>query len=93
MSFKVVLFDRAGNSSPPLPCEVHCNGSEVEIDAELAYDFINSSYKAHILDNEEVISEHSVLGYSFLGDTIINGVNASRCGQYILTISTANKSI
>ena len=93
MSYKVILFDRAGNASPPFPCDVHCNGSEIEIDAELSYDYINSSYKAHLLDQGEVISKHSILGYSFTGDTIINGVNASRCGQYILSISTAKHSL
>ncbi len=90
MSYTVVLLDRAGNASPPLACEVHCDGTEIEVDAELAYDFINSSHMAHIYENDLVISKHSVLGYSFHGDTIINGVNASRCGQYILTVSVAS---
>lgn len=89
MSYELILFDRAGNASPPLPCEIHCDGTEIEIDADLAYEYINSSHTAQILDDNEVISQHSVLGYSFHGDTIINGVNASRCGQYILTVSTA----
>ena len=89
MSYSVILLNRTGEMSPPLPCEIHCDGTEIEIDAELAYEYINSSHTAHILDGKEVVSKHSVLGYSFYGDTIINGVNASRCGQYILTISTA----
>lgn len=89
MGYKVILFDRAGNSSPPLSCDVLCDGSEIEVDAEAAYNFINSSVKAYVLDEGEVVSKHSVLGYSFIGDTIINGVNASRCGQYLLTISSA----
>ena len=90
MSYTVVLLDRAGNASPALPCDIHCDGTELEIDAQLSYEYINSSYTVHIIDNNEVVSTHSVLGYSFLGDTIINGVNASRCGQYILVISTAS---
>ncbi len=90
MSYSVVLFDRAGNASPTIPCEVHCDGTEIEVDAELAYEYINSSHKAHILDDSQVVSKHSVLGYSFHGDTIINGVMASRCGQYILIISAAS---
>ena len=89
MSYSVILLNRTGEASPPLPCEIHCDGTEIEIDAEIAYEYINSSHMAHILDGTEVVSKHSVLGYSFYGDTIINGVNASRCGQYILTISTA----
>ena len=89
MSYTVVLFDRAGNASPALPCDIHCDGTELEIDAELSCEYINSSHTAHIIDNNEVVSRHSVLGYSFFGDTIINGVNASRCGQYILIISTS----
>lgn len=89
MSYEVVLLDRAGNASPPLPCDIHCNGSEIEVDAELAYRYINISYKACVMDDGDIISQHTILGYSFYGDTIINGVNASRCGQYILTVSTA----
>ncbi len=89
MSYEVVLLDRAGNASPPLPCDIHCNGSEIEVDAELAYQYINVSYTACVMDEGDVISQHTILGYSFYGDTIINGVNASRCGQYILTVSTA----
>lgn len=89
MAYTVLLLDRAGNSSPPLPCEVHCDGTELELDAELSYEYINSSHTVHILDDGEIVSKHSVLGYSFYGDTIINGVNASRCGQYILIISNA----
>lgn len=90
MSYTVVLLDRVGNESPAFPCDIHCDGTELEIDAELSYEFINSSHTAQIIDNNEIISTHSVLGYSFHGDTIINGVNASRSGQYLLIISTAN---
>ncbi len=90
MTYTVVLLDRAGNESPAFPCDIHCDGTELEVDAELSYEFINSSHTAHIIDGNEIISKHSVLGYSFLGDTIINGVNASRSGRYILIISTAN---
>lgn len=90
MPYSVVLLDRTGNASPALPCDIHCDGTELEIDAELSYEYINSSHIAHIIDNNEVVSVHTVLGYSFYGDTIINGVNASRCGQYILIISTAS---
>ncbi len=90
MPYTVVLLDRAGNASPELPCDIHCDGTELEIDAELSYEYINSSHTAHIIDNNEVVSTHSVLGYSFLGDTIINGVNASRSGQYVLIISNAS---
>ncbi len=90
MAYTVVLLDRTGNASPPLPCEVHCDGTELEIDAATSYEYINSSHTAHIYDGDTIVSKHSVLGYSFYGDTIINGVNASRCGQYILIISTAN---
>ncbi len=93
MSYDVVLFDKAGNASPPLSCEVHCDGTEIEIDAELAYEYINSLHKAHVIDGNTVISEHTILGYSFYGDTIINGVNASRCGQYILAVSSAKQGI
>lgn len=89
MTYSVILYDRNGKASPPLTCEVHCDGTEIEVDAEHAYEYINTSHKAHILDNDKVISVHIIHGYSFYGDTIINGVNASRCGQYILTISTA----
>tara|TARA_B110000240_G_C13194341_1_gene323408 strand:+ start:307 stop:549 length:243 start_codon:yes stop_codon:yes gene_type:complete len=80
MSHTVVLLDRSGNASPALPCDIHCDGTELEIDAESSYKYINSSHIAHILDDNEVVSTHSVLDYSFFGDTIINGVNASRCG-------------
>jgi hypothetical protein len=90
MSYTVVLLDRAGNASPALPCDIHCDGTELEIDAEQSYKYINRSHTAHIMDNNEVVSTHSVLGYSFLGDTIIDGVNASRCGQYMLIISAAS---
>jgi len=89
MNYTVVLFDRVGNASPPLPCDIHCDATELEIDAELSYEYISNSYSAHILDDSEIISRHSVLGYNFIGDTIINGVNASRSGQYILIISPA----
>ena len=89
MSYTVILFDRAGNASPQLPCDIHCGGTELEIDAELSYEYISNSCSAHILDDREVVSEHAVLGYNFIGDTIINGVNASRSGQYILFISPA----
>lgn len=89
MSYQVILFDRAGNASPRLSCEVLCDGTEIEIDAELAYEYINSSHKAHIIEQDIVVSEHIVHGYSFYGDTIINGVVASRCGQYILAVSKA----
>jgi len=90
MTYTVILLDRAGNSSPALPCDIHCDGTELEIDAELSYEYINNSHIAHIIDNNEIVSSHSVLGYSFFGDTIINGVNASRRGKYILIISTAS---
>ena len=89
MAYTVVLLDRAGNTSPQFPCEVHCDGTELEIDAETAYEYISSTHSVHIFDGDEVISKHSVLGYNFYGDTIINGVNASRYGQYILIISNA----
>ena len=89
MSYTVVLFNRVGNASPPLPCDIHCDGTELEIDAELSYEYISNSYSAHILDDNEIVSKHSVLGYNFIGDTIINGVHASRTGQYILIISSA----
>tara|TARA_R110002096_G_scaffold308856_7_gene503347 strand:- start:1144 stop:1416 length:273 start_codon:yes stop_codon:yes gene_type:complete len=90
MPYSVVLLDRTGNASPALPCDIHCDGTELEIDAELSYKYINRSSTAKILDDNEVISTHSVLGYHFLGDTIIDGVNASRSGQYILAISSAS---
>jgi len=89
MSYSVILHDRAGNASPTFSCEIHCDGTEIEIDAEHAYEYINTSHKAYILDNDQIISVHMIHGYSFYGDTIINGVNASRCGQYILTVSSA----
>jgi len=90
MTYTAILFDRAGNASPALPCDIHCDGTELEIDAELSYKYINSLHTIHIVDNNVVISKHSALGYSFQGDTIINGVHASRCGQYIIVISTAD---
>ncbi len=90
MSYTVVLLDRAGNASPPLPCDIHCNSTELEIDAELSYKYINSSHTAHIMDKNEVASKHSVLGYSFLGEAVINNVSASRYGKYILAISIAS---
>ena len=87
MHYSVVLIDRTGNTSPSFPCDIHADGTELEIDAELSYDYISTSHIAHVLEGDNVISKHMVLGYSYHGDTIINGVNASRCGQYILTIS------
>ena len=90
MTYTVVLLDRAGNASPQFPCDIHCDGTELEIDAESSCQYINRSHVAHILDNNEIVSKHSVLGYSFFGDTIVNGVNASRDGLYILVISTAS---
>lgn len=89
MIYKLVLLDRKGNTSPAFACEIHCDGTEIEVDAELAYEYMNSSYKIYILEKDEIISEHMLLGYNFCGDTIINGVNASRSGQYILTVSAA----
>ena len=88
MSYKAVLFDRNGNRSPTLLCDIHCDGTELEIDAELSYEFIGSSHLVHIYDGNDLVSTHEVLGYSFHGDTIINGVNASRCGHYILILSS-----
>ncbi len=91
MSYKAVLIDRNGDSSPYLLCDVHCEGTELEIDAELSYEYIGSSHAVHIYDGNELVSTHEVLGYSFHGDTIINGVNASRCGHYILILGAAER--
>ncbi len=87
MFYTVVLLDRKGNESPELPCGIHGNSTELKIDAELSYKYINSSHIAHIIDHHEIVSRHSVLGYSFFGDAIINGVSASRYGHYILILS------
>ena len=89
MSYEAVLLDRNGNSSPRLLCDIHCDGTELEIDAELSYEYIGSSQTVNIYDGYDLVSTHEVLGYSFHGDTIINGVNASRCGHYILILSSA----
>lgn len=89
MSYTAILFDRSGNASPQFPCEIYSNGTELEIDAELSYEYVNSCSLVHILDDNQKISVHEVLGYNFQGDTIINGVNASRSGQYILALSLA----
>ncbi len=91
MSYKAVLIDRNGDSSPYLLCDIHCEGTELEIDAELSYEYIGSSHTVHIYDGNELVSTHEVLGYSFHGDTIINGVNASRCGHYILILGAAER--
>ena len=88
MTYSAVLFDRSGKASPPLPCEICGNGSELKIDAELCYEYVNSCYRANILNKNQTISTHKVLGYNFEGDAIINGVTASRCGQYILVLSS-----
>ena len=87
MNYLAVLFDRSGKASPPLPCEIRGNGSELEIDAELSYQYVSSCYAVDILDKNQTISSHRILGYNFQGNTIINGVTASRCGQYILVLS------
>lgn len=89
MSYKVILLDRDGNESPAMTCEVHCDGTEIEVDAEIANEYINCSHMANLIDGDEIISVHHIHGYCFYGDTIINGVNASRCGQYILAVSSA----
>ncbi len=89
MSYTALLIDRNGNNSPFLSCDIHCDGTELEIDAELSYAYIGSSHIVQIYDGDELVSSHEVLGYSFHGDTIINGVNASRCGHYILILSSA----
>lgn len=90
MPYAVILKDRAGNASPLLPCNIHCDGTELEIDAELAYEYIKSSHTTQIVDDGDIVSEHKVLGYSFYGDTIINGVKASRCREYLVVISNAS---
>jgi len=89
MSYKVILLDRDGNESPAMTCEVHCDGTEIEVDAEIANEYITCSRQANVIEGDQIISAHLIHGYSFYGDTIINGVNASRYGQYILTVSSA----
>ncbi len=89
MTYTAILIDRAGAASPAFACDIHCDGTELEVDAELAYEYVGSSHIVNILDGDDLVSIHEVLGYSFHGDTIINGVNASRCGHYVLILSTA----
>lgn len=90
MTYTVVLIDRQGQPSPALDCEIFCGGAEFEIDAELSYEYIKTARYMHVVQDKQVISEHEILGYSFLGDTIISGVHASRCGKYVLTVSTGS---
>lgn len=87
MTYSVVLIDRHGQQSPALECEIFCGGTEFEIDAELSYEYIKTARRMHVIQEQQVVSEHDILGYSFLGDTIINGVHASRSGKYVLTVS------
>ena len=87
MTYCVVLIDRHGQQSPALDCEIFCGGTEFEIDAELSYEYIKTARRMHVVQEHQVISEHVILGYSFLGDTIINGIHASRSGRYVLTVS------
>ena len=87
MNYSVVLIDRNGRQSPALSCEIFCGGTEFEIDAELSYEYIKTARRMHVVQNQQTISEHEILGYTFLGDTIINGVHASRSGKYVLTVS------
>ena len=87
MAYSVILIDRQGRQSPQFDCDIFCDGTEFEIDAELSYDYIKTARFIFVLQNDELVSEHSVLGYSFVGDTIISGVHASRCGKYVLTVS------
>ena len=87
MTHSAVLLDRSGKASPPLPCEICGNGSELKIDAELCHQYVSSCYTVNILKKNQTVSTHTVLGYNFQGNTIINGVTASRCGQYVLMLS------
>ena len=89
MDYSVKLIDRNGKASPSFPCEIFCDGSEFEVDAELAYEYVKSARIMLVYFDNKVISEHNILGYSFLGDTIISGVHASRSGKYVLTVSPA----
>lgn len=88
MSYTTVLIDRDGNSSPPFKCEVCGDGTELEIDASDSYDYISKARSLYILENEKILSQHELHGYSFEGDTVINGVNAARSGKYILMIGS-----
>ena len=90
MTYLVILIDRQGHQSPALECEIFCDGTEFEIDAELYYEHVKTARYAHVVQDNQVISEHEILGYSFLGDTIISGVHASRCGKYVITVSRGN---
>ena len=89
MSYTTVLIDRKGNTSPPFECEVCGDGAELEIDASTSYDYISKARSLYILENKKILSKHELHGYSFEGDTIIDGVNASRNGKYILILGGA----
>lgn len=86
MTYSVILIDRQGRHSPTFDCDVFCDGTELEIDAEHSYEHIKTARTIHVLINNQVVSQHDILGYSFIGDTIISGVHASRCGKYVLTV-------
>lgn len=90
MTYSVILIDRQGRHSPTLDCELFCDGTELEIDAELSYEYIKTARSINLLHGKDLISEHEILGYSFLGDTVISGVHASRSGKYVLTVSSAD---
>lgn len=89
MKYFVKLIDRNGKASPLLSCEIFCDGTEFEVDAEMAYEYVKCARMILVFHDNKVISEHNILGYSFLGDTIISGVHASRCGKYVLAVSPA----
>ena len=88
MLYSVKLIDQHGRSSPDFDCEIFCDGSEFEIDAELSYEYIKTARIIHVISENRVLSEHTILGYSFVGDTIISGVHAARYGKYVLTVSS-----
>ena len=90
MSYTTVLIDRNGNSSPPFECEVCGDGAELEIDASTAHNYISKARSIYIYEDEKILSKHELHGYSFEGDTVIDGVNASRNGKYILMLGGAS---
>lgn len=87
MKNKVKLIDRNGKQSPLFDYDTYADGAEFELDAESSHEYVKTARMLLVFQDDELIDEFNILGYSFHGDTIVNESHAHRNGNYILTVS------